>query len=103
MRCVRFLLLLIAVSTTAIVSLSGAQVKSPARVESCGPNDVVPWGPRPVGDAGSEMLTAAARATVVARLEAVEALMRKPYAAPRGFAVNPVFSFHEIKNRTQLY
>ena len=118
MRSARFLVLISALSVTAMVSLSaaqragappqvksqsGAQGTTPARVESCGPNDVVPWWPRRLTDAGSNTLTAAERATVVARLEAAEALMRKPYAAPRGFAVVPIFALHELTNRTQLY
>ena len=101
---VRFLMLMTAVSATAIVSLSAAQATPPAREEACGLEDVVPWRPRRIGDIGSKTLTAAERATVDARLEAVEGLMRKsPYARPRGFAVLPFFSIHEITNRTQLY
>jgi hypothetical protein len=49
-------------------------------------------------------LNAAERATVVAQLGAVEALMRKtPYATPRGFAVRPVFGYHEIADSDELY
>jgi hypothetical protein len=97
-------MLLTAVSAMTVVSLSGAQGKPPARVESCGPNDVVPWWPRQNNNLGSETLTAAERAAVEARLGAVEGLIRKsPYSTTRGFAVKPVFSIHEITNRTQLY
>ena len=104
MRRARFLILITAVSATAVVSLGGAQRTTPARVESCGPDDVVPWWPRANFTDGSKTLTPAERATVEARLGAVEGLMRKsPYATPRGFAVRPTFSIHEMTNRTQLY
>jgi len=93
----------------AVVSIAltlAMEIFIPARAaaQSCGPNDVVPWWPRFNANAGSGTLTAAERATVEARLAAVEALVRKsPYATPRGFAVQPWFSLHEITNRTQLY
>ena len=75
-----------------------------AHAQECGPDQVTPWWPRANTIVGSESLTAAERTTVVAQLGAVEALMRKtPYATPRGFAVRPVFAYHEITNRTQLY
>src|SRR5690349_16254758 len=81
-----------------------ASAQTAQRVESCGPNDVVPWWPRFTAKLGAETLTAAERATVERRLGAVEALARKsPYATARGFAVEPIFGFHEITNRTQLY
>ena len=83
----------ISVPTTAQVQLT-----------SCGPNDVVPWWPRVILDAGAKTLSAAERRTVETRLAALEALPRKTnYATPRGFAVRPVFSIHEIRTRTELY
>jgi hypothetical protein len=65
---------------------------------------VVPWWPRFNANVGANTLTAAERATVEARLAAVEALVRKsPYGTPRGFAVQPWFSIHAITTRTELY
>jgi hypothetical protein len=48
MRAARFLTLITIVSAAAMVSLSGAQRTTPARVESCGPDDVVPGGLAPL-------------------------------------------------------
>ena len=74
------------------------------RVEECGPNDIVPWWPRIETNVGGETLSVADRTTVRTRLAAVEGLMRKTnYATPRGFAVLPVFGYHEITSRTELY
>lgn len=89
---------LVAVFTLCVATSARAQVLA------CGPNDVVPWWPRFVANAGGNTLSAADRATVEARLGAIEALMRKtPYATPRGMAVQPWFSYHEMTNRTELY
>jgi len=88
----------------ALMLAASAFILARAQVQSCGPNDVVPWWPRFNANAGANTLTAAERATVEGRLSAVEALVRKsPYATPRGFAVEPWFSIHEITDRTQLY
>ena len=104
MRAARFLTLITFVSAMAMASLSGAQRTTPTRVESCGPDDVVPWWPRAVADSGSKTLTAAERATIDTRLGAVEALMRRsPYVTGRGFAVQPWFTILGIADRTQLH
>ena len=88
---------------TCVVAMS-VSATAQVQVTSCGPKDVVPWWPRVLLDAGAKTLTAAERKTVDTRLAAVEALTRKTnYATPRGFAVRPVFSIHEIKSRTELY
>lgn len=88
----------------AVMWVLTASVPSTAQVKRCGPGDVVPWWPRFYANAGAETLAAAERATIEARLLAVESLMRKTnYATPRGFAVIPRFNIHEIRDRTQLY
>lgn len=92
------------VVSIALTLATAVFIPARAAAQSCGPNDVVPWWPRFNANAGANTLTAAERATVEARLTAVETLVRNsPYAKPRGFAVQPWFSVHEIKNRTQLY
>lgn len=94
---------LVVLAVTCVMAASNP-TRAQAPVTSCGPNDVVPWWPRFNANVGAETLTAAERKTVEARLAAVEALVRKsPYATPRGFAVQPWFSIHEITDRTQLY
>ena len=79
---------------------------SAARVhaQECGPNQVVPWWPRAQYTGGAESLNAAERRAIETQLTAVEALMRKTaYLTPRGFAVRPAFSYHEITDRTRLF
>lgn len=94
---------IVALAFTCVVAIS-VPTKAQVQVTSCGPNDVVPWWPRVILDAGAKTLTAAERKTVETRLAALEALPRKTnYATPRGFAVRPVFSIHEIRTRTELY
>lgn len=96
---------------TAVVSVAlaltlptASLIPAGAAQPQCGPNDVGPWWPRVVTSEGAKTLTAAERAAVERQLAAVETLVRKsPYATPRGFAVEPIFGFHEITDRTQLY
>jgi hypothetical protein len=89
---------LVAVFTLCVATAARAQVLK------CGPNEVVPWWPRAVANDGANTLSAADRATIEARLAAIETLMRKTaYATPRGMAVQPWFSYHEITDRTTLY
>ena len=94
---------IVAGAITCVVAMS-VSTTAQVQVASCGPNDVVPWWPPVILDAGAKTLTEAERKTVETRLAAVEALTRKTnYATPRGFAVRPVFSVHEITTRTELY
>ena len=94
---------LVAVIVASLLATS-IPTHAQARVEKCGPNDVVPWWPRAHLNTGAETLTAAERKTVETRLAAVEALIRKTnYATPRGFAVEPAFGYYRIDTRTDLY
>lgn len=80
---------IVAGAIACVVAMS-MSTTAQVQVTSCGPNDVVPWWPRVILDAGANTLTAAERKTVEARLAAAETLTRKTnYATPRGFAVRP--------------
>ena len=90
--------MLVAVVSLSLLSAAGADA------QECGPNDVTPWWPRRNATVGAERLSAAERRTIETRLTAVEALIRATvYARPRGYAVEPWFSYHEITDPTRLH
>jgi hypothetical protein len=64
-----------------------------AAQDRCGPEELVPWGSRFVGD-GVREFPPAERAIVDANLKAAEEMVRKTnYGTPRGFAVRPSWSY----------
>jgi hypothetical protein len=93
---------LVAAIVTLVLTTS---IPATAQAQACGPNDVVTsWWPRLTPNSGSETLTAVERKAVLAQLTAIETMMRKTnYSTPRGFAVTPVFRYHEITSRTEIY
>lgn len=86
------------VASVALYLLAAA-----AHAQDCKPDERTAWWPRAYFTLTNNPVSAAERAAIELKLTAAEALVRNtPYAAPRGFAVKPGFSYHSEGNRTQL-